>query len=213
MKKVFKRVEHVYESEVFEEIIKDTIRFFNGTPALELPPTAKFHGTGVYAIYYIGKNELYKTIAEKNRIEFSLPIYVGKAVPKGWRQARLVNQADIRSYELNGRLNEHAKSIIQAKNLVSEDFYCRFMILEGAASSLISTVEAALIRYYKPLWNTQLDGFGNHDPGKGRYNQAKSEWDIIHPGRPWAEKCLGESSSTAKIEDKVGQYLLKQKSR
>jgi len=49
------------------------------------------------------------------------------------------------------------------------------MISEDSASSLISTVEAALIRYYKPIWNTQIDGFGNHDPGKGRYNQAKSE--------------------------------------
>jgi hypothetical protein len=28
-----------------------------------------------------------------------------------------------------------------------------------------------------------VDGFGNHDPGKGRYKQARSDWDVIHPGR------------------------------
>jgi hypothetical protein len=28
-------------------------------------------------------------------------------------------------------------------------------------------------------------------PGKGRYEQAKSDWDVCHPGRAWAEKCQG----------------------
>ncbi len=56
---------------------------------------------------------------------------------------------------------------------------------------MISTIEAALIKLNKPLWNMALDGFGNHDPGKGRYEQAKSDWDVIHHGRQWAEKCNG----------------------
>ncbi len=53
MNREFNREEHVYTSDAFEEIIKDTIRFFNGTPVIQLPPLIKFHGTGVYAIYYI----------------------------------------------------------------------------------------------------------------------------------------------------------------
>ena len=175
-----------------------------------MPPQTKFHGTGVYAIYYIGKSKFYKDISEKNRIEFSLPIYVGKAVPRGWRQARSENKQMKKSFELNERLNEHARSITQANNLNSKDFYCRFMILEGTASSLIWTVEAALIRYYKPLWNSQLDGFGNHDPGEGRYNQAKSEWDVIHPGRIWADKCKGVASSSDQVEEKIAEYNIKQ---
>ena len=81
------------------------------------------------------------------------------------------------------------------------------MILEDAASHLIGTVEASLIRYYRPIWNVKIDGFGNHDPGSGRYNQAKSEWDIIHPGRKWAEKCLGISSSIDKVEEKATEYF------
>ncbi|MCO6488963.1 MAG: hypothetical protein J5I98_11120 [Phaeodactylibacter sp.] len=30
------------------------------------------------------------------------------------------------------------------------------MILEGTGSNLIGTVEAALIRHYKPVWNTVI---------------------------------------------------------
>jgi hypothetical protein len=52
---------------------------------------------------------------------------------------------------------------------------------------MIGTVEAALIKWKTPLWKSFLDGFGNHDPGKGRYQQSKSDWDVVHPGRPWAE--------------------------
>lgn len=209
MEKQFEREEHVYKSDAFEEIIKDTIRFFNGTPVLSMPIEEKFHGTGVYAIYYIGSSKRYEEIAQRNRIEFSLPIYVGKAVPRGWRQARIEDEIKKKSYELNGRLNEHTRSIMQVSNLKIQDFTCRFMILEGNSSSLIGTVEAALIRYYKPIWNTQLDGFGNHDPGKGRYNQARSDWDVVHPGRSWADKCKGESNSIDKIKENIVQYFLK----
>lgn len=204
----FEREKHVFTSEAFDEIIKDTIRFFNGTPVHKLPPPERFLGTGVYAIYYIGKHKLYKKLYDINRLEFKLPIYVGKAVPQGWRQARNQETGN-GSTELFRRLTEHSKSINQVDNLNIEDFRCRFMILENAASSLIGTVEAALIREYRPIWNTSIDGFGNHDPGKGRYNQAKSEWDTIHVGRPWADKCLGISPSTGKVEEKAETYFTK----
>ena len=207
MKRAFNRKEHLYRSNAFEEIIKDTIRFFNGTPVIELPCKARFEGTGVYAIYYIGKNPLYRSLVERNRIDFSVPVYVGKAVPRGWRQARTANQTTKKSYELYSRLREHSRSIQQTETLEDDFFYCRFIILENEESSLIGTVEAALIRLYKPIWNTVVDGFGNHDPGKGRYNQAKSEWDVMHPGRSWADKCTGVASNSNVIEEKIRQYL------
>jgi len=141
-------------------------------------------------------------------MEFSLPIYVGKAVPQGWRQARNIENENTISYELFNRLREHSKSISQVMSLNVGDFHCRFMILESETSSMIGTVEAALIRFYRPLWNTQVDGFGNHDPGKGRYNQARSEWDVLHPGRNWVEKCLGESPNPESIRKKIAQYLI-----
>jgi hypothetical protein len=62
-----------------------------------------------------------------------------------------------------------------------------------------------LIKLNQPLWNVAIDGFGNHDPGRGRYEQAKSDWDVIHPGRPWAERCNGihkqESVIVSNIEN------------
>ena len=87
----FDREKHVYQSVEFEELIKDTIRFFNGTPVHALPPSEKFHGTGGYAIYYIGKFERYKQLYKLNCTSFNLPIYIGKAVPQGWRQVRTIS--------------------------------------------------------------------------------------------------------------------------
>ncbi len=210
MRNAFDRDKHVYQSDAFEEIVKDTIRFFNGTPVHCLPPPENFNGTGVYALYYTGKSPYYQTLYKLNRIEFKQPIYVGKAVPQGWRQARRTKSGKD-SNELFHRLNEHARSIELADNLDLEDFHCRFMILENAAKDLIGTVEAALIRCYTPVWNSYIDGFGNHDPGKGRYNQSKSEWDILHPGRQWAFKCKGISSSLAYVENKLHEYFTRRK--
>lgn len=189
----FERKKHVYKNDAFVELVKDAVRFFNGTPVHALPPTESFLGTGVYAIYYTGSNPLYQKYAELNRLAYSHPIYVGKAVPKGWRQARVSDDGVNQSRELFSRLREHSRNIAHGDGLDVDDFQCRFVIFEDAASDMISTIEAALIKLNKPLWNMALDGFGNHDPGKGRYEQAKSDWDVIHPGRQWAEKCNGAS--------------------
>ncbi len=72
---------------------------------------------------------------------------------------------------------------------------------------MISTVEAALIKLNRPLWNTAVDGFGNHDPGSGRYEQAKSDWDVIHKGRAWAEKCNGKSKSKVSILRNIERHF------
>ena len=202
MNVIFDRSKHVFHSGVFAEIIKDTIRFFNGTPVHLLPPPENFIGAGVYALYYIGKNPLYKHLYEVNRISFEQPIYVGKAVPRGWRQARFQEASN----ELFSRLNDHKNSVAQAKNLNLDDFRCRFMILEDAATDMIGTVEASLIRQYRPIWNSCLDGFGNHDPGNGRYDQAKSDWDILHPGREWADRLRGNHPTLREIKEKALAY-------
>lgn len=202
----FNRDKHVFHSDAFEEIIKDTIRFFNGTPIHHLPPPEAFAGTGIYALYYIGKNKYYKPLYELNRIEFKQPIYIGKAVPSGWRQAR-TKTYEKKSHELFRRLCEHSNSIHAVDNLDLNDFYCRFMILEDAASDLIGTVEAALIRHYTPIWNCCIDGFGNHDPGKGRYRQAKSNWDVLHSGREWAARCSGESVTLKELQEYIKEFF------
>jgi hypothetical protein len=205
--RAFDRSEHVYKNDAFAELVKDAIRFFNGTPVHTLPPPESFHGTGVYSIYYTGKNPIYKKYAELNRLSYSYPIYVGKAVPKGWRQARVSDSLDSQFKELFGRLREHSRSIGITHEFELQDFSCRFVIFEDASSDMISTIEAALIKLNMPLWNTAVDGFGNHDPGSGRYEQAKSDWDVIHPGRAWAEKCNGAHAEKSSILSKIKTHF------
>lgn len=209
---VFDRNEHIYRNDAFVEFLKDAVRFFNGTPVHELPPLEAFNGTGVYAIYCIGKTSPYQTYGELNRLAYNLPIYVGKAVPKGWRQSRTSDNGSSTSSELHSRLREHSRSILSTSGLEPTglqlaDFKCRFVIFEGDASDMIGTIEAALIKLHRPLWNTTLDGFGNHDPGKGRYQQARSDWDLIHPGRAWAEKCQGTANNRDAILERIEAHL------
>ncbi|MEN9656710.1 MAG: hypothetical protein RL571_175 [Pseudomonadota bacterium] len=203
----FDRSKHVYKNDSFAELVKDAVRFFNGTPVHTLLPPESFLGTGVYALYYIGNNPLYKRYAELNRLSYNYPIYVGKAVPKGWRQARSSDTALTQSRELIGRLREHNRSITLGANLLAEDFMCRFVIFEEESSDMIGTIEAALIKLNRPLWNTAVDGFGNHDPGKGRYEQAKSDWDVIHTGRMWADKCNGKHKEKSVIASNIDRHL------
>lgn len=207
MKQVFDRNEHVYRNNAFAELVKDAIRFFNGTPVHTLPPPNSFLGTGVYALYYTGQNPLYQRYAELNRLSYDYPIYIGKAVPRGWRQARASDNPLNQSRELIGRLREHSRSIILGAELLLEDFMSRFVIFEEDGSDMISTIEAALIKLNRPLWNTAVDGFGNHDPGSGRYEQAKSDWDIIHEGRAWANKCNGVHAEKSVIISKALLHL------
>ena len=152
----------------------------------------------------MGNFDLYKKIACLNAAECNQPIYVGKAVPKGWRTARSGSEEDA---TLTQRLREHARSIKQGSGLDIKDFKCQFMILKGEESSMITIVEAALIRRYRPLWNTVVDGFGNHDPSSGRYDQAKSEWDVLHPGRAWAEKLRGKPPDLERTKAKIRSAL------
>lgn len=203
----FDRSEHVYRNYAFTELVKDAVRFFNGTPVHTLPPSESFLGTGVYALYYTGGNPLYDRYAELNRLSYNYPIYVGKAVPKGWRQARSFDNASNKSRELIGRLREHSRSIALCSELSLENFMCRFVIFEEEGSDMISTIEAALIKLNKPLWNIAVDGFGNHDPGRGRYEQAKSNWDVIHEGRLWAKKCNGKHVEQIKIISDIQLHM------
>lgn len=205
--KQFDRSEHVYRNDAFLELLKDAIRFFNGTPVHSLPLSQNFKGAGVYALYYTGHQPLYKEFSTINRLAYNQPIYVGKAVPKGWRQSRISEHETRAGSELFRRISEHSGNIIKANNLDLKDFSCRFIIFETTGADMISTVEAALIKLHKPLWNTVVDGFGNHTPGAGRFAQAKSDWDVIHPGREWAEKCTGKHSESTSIEVRIQQYF------
>lgn len=157
------------------------------------PRVDAFEGAGIYAIYYIGDFPAYARIAAANREgHFNTPIYIGKADPKGGRQGALELDAFVGT-SLYNRLKDHASSIEQAVNLELAHFFCRFLIVDDI---WISLGERRAIQTYLPLWNTTIDGFGNHDPGNRRKEQYRSDWDVVHPGRIWAEK-LGQSPKTS----------------
>ena len=203
----FKREEHVYVNDEFSELLKDAVRFFHGTPVLPLPPTTPFKGAGVYAIYCIAKKGIYKPYGESiNRKAYDVPIYVGKAVPPGWRQSRITDE--MAGTALYSRLRQHAESIRQGKGLDINDFACRFAILEGDTANMIAALEAAVIADYSPLWNSVIDGFGNHDPGKRRVTGKRPQWDCLHPGRAWAMRMTGEEFSVAELRRRVTDYLM-----
>lgn len=195
---------HVFRSPAFQSVVNEAVRFLERTPVHPLPPLKTFVGSGVYAIYFCGGYEPYKKLAKQNKRELCLPIYVGKAVPPGWRTGRVKLST---SPDLSNRLRQHAASIKSGTDLNIADFKCKFIVLTEVEGDLVVPVEAELIRRFKPLWNTVVDGFGNHDPGKGRYEQAQSEWDSLHPGRLWAKRLKGEAPSAKTMIEKIEAYM------
>ena len=84
-------------------------------------------------------------------------IYVGKAVPTGWRQSRNIDATS--GSALFGRLRQHAESIKAGKGLKLSDFACRFAILEDETVNMVAALQAAIIAEHSPLWNSVIDGF------------------------------------------------------
>lgn len=168
-----------------------------------LPPE-KFRGAGIYAIYYIGDFEAYADLAVINRDgQFARPIYVGKAVPAGARKGGLGLDAEPGT-ALFKRLSEHYESVKAAENLNEADFFCRYLVVDDI---WIPLAESLLIEKFQPVWNRVLDGFGNHDPGSGRYAQQKSPWDELHPGREWANRLRPCASTKESLIERIKDFL------
>ncbi len=171
---------------------------------LPIKRTEDVTGSGVYAIYYTGDFDLYRPIANRNQSErFEQPIYVGKAIPKGGRRGGLSLDAAIGT-ALRDRLRKHSNSVASASNLDENDFYFRWLMVDDI---WIPLGENILIERFKPLWNQVIDGFGNNDPGGRRATQYRSPWDVIHPGRHWAEKLAQGTLTTNQIAEKVERYF------
>jgi len=169
-----------------------------------LTDLTKFNGAGIYAIYYAGAFACYETISNHNKDGlFKVPIYVGKAVPPGARKGGS-GLGDNVAPALFKRLLEHAKSINAAHNLDLMDFHCRYLVVEDI---WIPLGESLLIAMTSPIWNKVVDGFGNHTPGAGRFKQARSKWDVLHPGREWAVKCADREETPDQISREVTAFL------
>ena len=141
----FNDEEHIFRSQKFRSVLEDALNFFRHIPVHPLPPTNVFIGPGVYGIYYVGDFPPYNLLTNISRAECNQPIYVGKAVPKGWRTGR---SSEVERKDLHGRLAQHARNIRQVEDYARrtgiseyiklEDFRCRFMILKAAESDLIA---------------------------------------------------------------------------
>lgn len=162
-----------------------------------------FSGAGIYAIYYSGSFDAYAELSARNRDgQCVSPIYVGKAVPKGARRG-----GDLEAQPgkvLYKRICEHAESIKATTNLAIEDFQCRFLVVDDI---WIPLGESLIIARFVPLWNALIDGFGNHDPGKGRHAGMRPRWDVLHPGRQWATRLAERPETEEEIASDAIQYL------
>ena len=168
-------------------------------PLGDLP---KFVGAGIYALYYTGDLPVYENLAKMNRNGlFMWPIYVGKAVPSGSRRG--IETDKEMEPALLKRLREHAASI-RSTQLRIEDFFCRFLVVDDI---WIPLGESLIITRFTPVWNTLIDGFGNHTPGSGREKGMLPKWDTLHPGRKWAEKLPLHKDTPEEIGREAEVYL------
>lgn len=176
-------------------------------PATPLKAIQPFEGAGIYVLYYSGPNSAYKPIARANANEAEWPIYIGKAIPSGGRKGASL-AASARGTALYRRLMEHRDSIRDVEagsaTLAVADFRARYLTVDDI---WIPLGESLLITRFRPVWNIALDGFGNHDPGKGRYNGLRPLWDHLHPGRSWADKCAARVETIPEIERRIVDYL------
>jgi hypothetical protein len=171
--------------------------------AMRMGSIAPFEGAGIYAIYYSGGFEPYAAISGDPDADDALPIYVGKAVPSGARRGGSLAGGGTGRWLFN-RVSEHRDSIALANNLDLADFWVRYLAVDDI---WIPLGETLMISTFTPLWNRLIDGFGNHDPGAGRYNGLRPLWDLLHPGRLWADKCKPRTETREEIGRKIIDYF------
>jgi hypothetical protein len=168
-----------------------------------LASVPSFDGAGIYAIYYTGDFPTYSKMTRFNKDgKFLWPIYVGKAVPAGARMGGNLESAA--GKVLSKRLKEHADSIKASSNLNIHDFYFRFLVVDDI---WIPLGESLIIARFTPVWNSLIDGFGNHNPGKGRHAGMRPRWDVLHPGRSWAANCAERPETKEEIARDAEVYL------
>jgi hypothetical protein len=189
MEKLSEKKVEAYDPLDYGNLARNVVRALMEQQRVSLPPAESFGGVGVYAIYYKGNFKPYSFLRGGE-----VPIYVGSAVTVGKRKGL----RDVTSgRQLYTRLVQHSKSIDVSENLDLGDFCCRYLIVVPV---WIELAERFLIEHYRPIWNTVIEGFGNHDPGAGRKDMKRPRWDILHPGRPWAQKLKAAESPSQILE-------------
>jgi hypothetical protein len=171
-----------YSPLTMPELTKSIESAFSGNAPVCLSKVLPFPGSGVYALYYTGDFPLYKPIADSNKqTPGSWAIYVGKAGKEGRRKGTDLKSSKYAIYE---RLANHHTESIKATALNVEDFWVRYLPIEGL---FVPLCEKMLIAQHQPLWNDVVDGFGNKHMGVARIHKETGQqitpWDLLHPGR------------------------------
>lgn len=159
----------------------------------------EFYGAGVYAIYYRGDFAPYAPLMGRDH-----PIYVGKADPDNQSAKDAVSQGT----KFSARLNEHARSIRKAETTLDiNDFECRFLIVQ---TGFQKSAEGYLINFFQPIWDSETKicfGLGKHgDSSETRVNK-RSPWDMMHPGREWADATTENQKPPEAIIEQIGAHL------
>ena len=157
----------------YDNLTRNVVEELMRQEPISLEDLAAFDGAGVYALFYNGTLPHYSRVRSPDA---AFPIYVGKAVPPGARKGQTSKKNHKALFK---RLHEHKKSIDAVDDITPSDFLCRFLVVTPL---WITMAERFLIEHYQPVWNVEVDGFGNHDPGSGRTTK-RSTWDTLHPGR------------------------------
>lgn len=165
-------------------------------PLSEIPRT---YGSGVYAIYYIGKFPAYAPLSGSET-----PIYVGQAAPL-MNNARTPREQGAR---LCSRLSDHRKNIVKASaSLELSDFEFRSLVVQ---SGWETAAEDYLIHLFRPVWNSEtniLYGLGKHGDDASTRANKRSPWDTLHPGRTWAAKSAEDAKSTDQIATELTAHF------
>lgn len=167
---------------------------------LEEISDSPFFGSGVYAIYYRGKEvPAYQPLSGSET-----PIYVGKADPID-PMAETVEEQGQSIYK---RLKEHAKNIDKTELTLTDFAYRAAPIQTGMQAA----VEEFMIRLFRPIWNKQTKicyGIGKHGDRASTRQNKRSPWDTMHPGRTWARKTSNDQKSKGRIEEEIRDHLQK----
>ncbi|MFF2189719.1 Eco29kI family restriction endonuclease [Streptomyces sp. NPDC058155] len=130
----------------------------------------KFDGLGVYALYYVGPNPLYRPVSQSS---CETPVYIGRAERGGTRLSGAEGRSDI----LWMRLERHRRTLRRAIDLAPEDFRVRHLLTDDL---FIAGAEQLAIKDHLPVWNVALPGFGKH-VSRG-FADRTPPWYILHHG-------------------------------
>jgi len=199
----------VFDPLSYENLGASITRALDEVTPVPLTELESFDGAGIYALYYTGPFEPYRTLTDVNREELGAwALYVGKAEAENARKGEPGQSSFETTHaigrKLFNRVQNHRKSIEAADNLDVEDFHVRTL---AVTPTWVPLAEVVAIRMHQPLWNKVIDGLGNHDPGAGRRKGMRSRWDTLHPGRPWAELLADRSEDAAALSQEARSFL------